>query len=586
MSKAWKYLGSSVTRRGGLAVAGACMFFLGGSAKADTTLFTTQEDFTGWSGSQLTLAPSSTDLDANPTNGVGNTTSAGSAGTPGSLAVTWVSGSYDNNEFSPGEQGNAAFRTAIGLPATGASSGTVTGTIKMDYTKPTTGVGTYFQLGMLVNCDNNFGQFFGNETADGGGVFTATIPFTINTSNLTYFQLGLIYNSTYTPSAPFYVDNIRIQDNNNPPPTPGNGSWKVPGSGTWSGTSSAEWDPNVPDAVDNIATFGTYGGTINVPTTVNVKGSITAGTINFDNTAGYTLAGTSTMTLQASGSGSVGINVFSGNHTITLPMQQGTYTTQAGQSPTYNIAANSSLTMTNLHTFNVGILKTGAGTLTVNSIHNATVSIQGGTMKMLPDGTSNGTSNPYSLSIGNGSELDLSNNSFVVPGGDAATFQGYIAAAYAGGSWTGTSSTSPLVGSSNAAAIAATASNSHKTAVGYAAAFTLTSSWIGGVNPGGSNLLLSYTLAGDSDLNGSVDMTDFNALAMNFGQGGKLWTDGDFNYDGVVNALDLNAIATNFGAPLSAPVALGALVPEPSALSILLLAGMFSRRRREMSRGK
>ena len=65
------------------------------------------------------------------------------------------------------------------------------------------------------------------------------------------------------------------------------------------------------------------------------------------------------------------------------------------------------------------------------------------------------------------------------------------------------------------------------------------------VNP--TSILMRYTQAGDADLDGQVGMTDFNALAGNFGGSGMYWWQGDMNYDGIVNALDLNAIAINWG---------------------------------------
>ncbi|HEX3357458.1 MAG TPA: PEP-CTERM sorting domain-containing protein, partial [Tepidisphaeraceae bacterium] len=90
---------------------------------------------------------------------------------------------------------------------------------------------------------------------------------------------------------------------------------------------------------------------------------------------------------------------------------------------------------------------------------------------------------------------------------------------------------------------------------------------------------------GDADFNGSVGISDFNTLAMNFGTTGQMWSAGDFNFDGVVNLLDLNAIATNFGVSASAPVALGTLVPEPGSIGIIMAAcglafGSRSRKRR------
>ena len=62
-----------------------------------------------------------------------------------------------------------------------------------------------------------------------------------------------------------------------------------------------------------------------------------------------------------------------------------------------------------------------------------------------------------------------------------------------------------------------------------------------------TSLLLRYTYTGDANLDGSVNVSDFNMLAANFGKTGQFWTSGDFNYDGTVNALDLNAVATNRG---------------------------------------
>ena len=94
-----------------------------------------------------------------------------------------------------------------------------------------------------------------------------------------------------------------------------------------------------------------------------------------------------------------------------------------------------------------------------------------------------------------------------------------------------------------------------------------------------SQLSVKYTYFGDTNLDGTVDTSDFMTLSQNFNSTSALWQTGDFNYDGVVNALDFNAIATNFGKTvLSAPLpggAFGTLVPEPAMFSIVLLsAGM------------
>jgi hypothetical protein len=92
---------------------------------------------------------------------------------------------------------------------------------------------------------------------------------------------------------------------------------------------------------------------------------------------------------------------------------------------------------------------------------------------------------------------------------------------------------------------------------------------------------------GDSNLDASVNTSDFMVLSNHFGQTTTgLWTTGDYNYDGVVNALDFNLVATNFGAPPITPPAapvLGTLVPGPGSIAVLAIAagGLLGRRRRK-----
>jgi hypothetical protein len=101
-------------------------------------------------------------------------------------------------------------------------------------------------------------------------------------------------------------------------------------------------------------------------------------------------------------------------------------------------------------------------------------------------------------------------------------------------------------------------------------------------------LQLARTYLGDGNLDGAVNGLDFNALAANFGAtSGALWVQGDFNYDGQVNSLDFDAVAANFNqvvSPAPAPLALGALVPEPMGLAIVALAGGLVQRRRAFSK--
>jgi hypothetical protein len=89
---------------------------------------------------------------------------------------------------------------------------------------------------------------------------------------------------------------------------------------------------------------------------------------------------------------------------------------------------------------------------------------------------------------------------------------------------------------------------------------------------------VKFTLSGDANLDGSVNLIDFNKLAANFGQGGRLWFEGDFNYDGLVNLSDFNLLAGNFGQTL-APIELSN-VPEPAWVGLVALSSALVRRRR------
>lgn len=98
-------------------------------------------------------------------------------------------------------------------------------------------------------------------------------------------------------------------------------------------------------------------------------------------------------------------------------------------------------------------------------------------------------------------------------------------------------------------------------------------------------------LGGDANLDGVVNLQDFNVLAANFGSSSANWLTGDFNGDGLVNLADFNILAANFGVTASAAggptpedwSVLAAVVPEPSMLGLAVvpvLAAQLRRRRR------
>jgi hypothetical protein len=103
-----------------------------------------------------------------------------------------------------------------------------------------------------------------------------------------------------------------------------------------------------------------------------------------------------------------------------------------------------------------------------------------------------------------------------------------------------------------------------------------------------SAVLARYTRYGDANLDGQVNLADFNRLAAGFGTGTR-WDQGDFDYNGIVNLADFNRLAANFGQTASGTEVtpedwanLASAIPEPSALGLAAVAGLglLKRRRR------
>jgi hypothetical protein len=80
---------------------------------------------------------------------------------------------------------------------------------------------------------------------------------------------------------------------------------------------------------------------------------------------------------------------------------------------------------------------------------------------------------------------------------------------------------------------------------------TATSGALGYLNLGGGLTEVRFTLLGDTNLDGKVDVTDLGNLASHYGAGsGAVWVQGDTNYDGKVDVTDLGNLATNYGGTL------------------------------------
>jgi autotransporter-associated beta strand protein len=191
------------------------------------------------------------------------------------------------------------------------------------------------------------------------------------------------------------------------------------------------------------------------------------------------------------------------------------------------------------------------------------------------------TTPAVSIDAANGGKLDMKDNELIVDYSGASPISSIVAliqAGYSGGAWTGNGITS--------ASAAAAASGAMKTALGVAEATDVFSTFpasFAGQSVDNTSVLVRYTAYGDATLDGTVDTTDFNILAANFGTSGRRWSQGDFNYDGNVDTIDFNQLASNFGASVPASAlssSPGVLVPEPAYIAVFAGVGLLGRRRR------
>src|SRR5262249_9032927 len=149
------------------------------------------------------------------------------------------------------------------------------------------------------------------------------------------------------------------------------------------------------------------------------------------------------------------------------------------------------------------------------------------------------------LSITGTAKFDLTSKAIIInytSGSPIASIKLALSNGYAGGAWNGNGI--------NSSTAAAQANSNNRTAMGFAQASEIFSSFpatfagVDGVD--NTSVLILYTAYGDANLDKTVDTSDFNILAANFGGTGKRWSQGDFNYDGACDTLDFNALAANF----------------------------------------
>jgi hypothetical protein len=176
------------------------------------SLFTTQNDFSPWSGGGV-VGPTASDTDGSTINGLGNTTAAGGTGAAGSLSIVNPTAGF-NQPQSQNENSNAAFLAALKNNTTL----TITYTLLTDVTLN----GGYWQLVPVFNYDGNYVQLNNNPFFSGAnllaGSHTVTFDYTTVQAGLpsapngalTYFQMQVVANAGGgVGSVAWNLDNIQ-----------------------------------------------------------------------------------------------------------------------------------------------------------------------------------------------------------------------------------------------------------------------------------------------------------------------------------------------------------------------------------------
>jgi hypothetical protein len=368
-------------------------------------------------------------------------------------------------------------------------------------------------------------------------------------------------------SAEWY--SVRIFDSAVPVVAPS--AWNVDASGTWSTVSN--WTAGVPDILTGNP-GALFGSIITASRTVTLDTNHAIGTMTFDSSTSYTITGPGT--LQLTNPGQARIDVSQGSHTISLPLSITSPLVTEIQA-----GATLSLSGSTIGTW-AGLAKEGAGTLIVDELHPAALSVNAGTIVVKPNGLAAGVSRINNFSINPTARLDITNNHVItaMPLGTLGTgntytgVTGLIQQGRNGGDWSGsgivTSQTQATTGNFTSIGVARASDVRPATA-------SATALWAGQTITG-TDTLVMYTYGGDATLDGKINVDDYIRIDSGIAAGLSGWSNGDFNYDGKVNIDDytqfIDANIGTQGPPLFAAGGAGGLslsggaaaVPEPASV--------------------
>jgi len=292
---------------------------------------------------------------------------------------------------------------------------------------------------------------------------------------------------------------------------------------------------------------------------------------------------------------------FPGSHQIETVASSGTSNWSApinirGTSLDVDTATGTTLNISGVMGGGAKILnKSGVGTLALSGVntYSGATNVSGGMLKTVSpilngaaisatnngvidvpaNGTSTGVSNVGAVTINTGGKIDLHDNDMVInytAGNGAATYASTVTLIKAGlvslgGTGSGIASTEV----DNATLPGTTLGVADNANVGLA---TLSGYTIPNAS---SVVVVKYTWAGDANLDGKVDGSDYALVDTGFAGGGTTWDQGDVDLSGNVNGSDYSQVDTGFASQ-------NGTLPEPTTLGLLGLGamGMLRRRRR------
>lgn len=307
----------------------------------------------------------------------------------------------------------------------------------------------------------------------------------------------------------------------------GTGTLNVSGTGSLSTTDM--YVGNGDTGVGSVGVVNQSGGSVSVLGTLRVAHNGASGV--------YNLSG-GTLSVGADGLGAVvnhgTFNQTSGTVTAGDWSGAGAVTVAATGSLTANFVRQDSLTVNG--TGLVSVRPTGCGDGPGQASGTSVVKY----LTMGRDGAGNPTG-----------RIDIANNHLVVDWSAAgqtnaaADVTTMLRAAYNTGNWDGNGLTSSRLAGHWSAKSIGMLDNS----AGYS---TYTS--FGGQSVPVNSTLVRYTLAGDTNLDGTVDFIDLAKMNQSYNQSGTYqWWQGDFNYDGAVDFLDWAKLSQNYNQTLTCP---------------------------------